>query len=86
MIVTIHIDRVILDDAIGNGVREDQLAQAIGAELAERIAAGGLPAQLRSSSMRPEGPSTPMHKAERAPSPGGLGADIGATLYGSLNK
>jgi hypothetical protein len=81
MMVKIHIDRLVLDGAGANGVREDLLAEEIGTELAARIAAGGLPAQLTASSMRPEGPKASMD----APA-GGLGAGIGAALYGSLNK
>ncbi len=85
MIVKIHIDRLVLDGVGASGVREDLLAEAIGTEFAARIAAGGLPEQLTASSMRPEGPRASMHPAGKAPA-GGLGAGIGAALYGSFNK
>ena len=96
MTLTVHIERLVIDAAPGQPLRADQLADAIRGELAERIAAGGVPAQLQSSSMRPSAPAFASASAS-APAPASTlpsapatvsapGSGIGHALYGSLNR
>jgi hypothetical protein len=87
MKLNIHIGRLIVDgidavDGIGaDTLREDFLAQEIGAALRRRIAAEGVPRQLQVSSARAH---TTGATAVRETSSDGLGASIGGALFGSF--
>lgn len=88
MTLHLHIDRVVIDAAAGPAPDRARLEESIRGELAERLVADGLPAQLRASSVRDTiagrgvgvgttGTVTPVI-------PGGRG--IGHALYGSLHR
>ena len=73
----VHIDRLILES--GQRLDREQLARVIGQEVGARISAEGLPAQLRSPSMKDR---SSVASPETANSPVG----VGHAIYGSLQQ
>jgi len=81
MKLNVHIDRLVMD--AGQRLSREQLAEAIGRELGARIAAEGLPSQLRVSAMLASAPE-PSGQPARTARPSGTG--IGNAIYGSLQR
>jgi hypothetical protein len=79
MTLHLHIDRVVIDAATGPAPDRARLEEAIRGELTERVAAEGLPAQLRASSARDAatGGAARTETPERG---------IGHALYGSFHR
>jgi hypothetical protein len=95
MTLHVHIDRVVIDAAAdGPALDRARLEEAIRGELAERIAAEGLPAQLRASSAHDAivgGAGRPREVATRDRNHGigtrrPAGQGIGHALYGSFHR
>ena len=77
MKLNIHIGHVVMHG--GQRLDSESLAEAIRLEIGRSIAQGGLPSQLQSSSMRPEGKASPVEAGAVE------GNGIGGAIYRSFN-
>ena len=85
MNITLHIERLIIDQALLGTGRRDALHAAVEAELTRLLTEGNLPAAWRNGGTVPSLPGGAIQVGQRD-NTAHLGAQIGQSVYGAIDS